>query len=303
MAQENVSETSSDAAFAVALREAITARGVTLAWLNARLRSNGNPVSMATLSYWRAGARRPEGAQSMAAVEDMERLLDLAPGALTGLVGRSLRVGPFGTPSFPLRERDLEQAVTEVFTALGEPNPDRARDVTTHAVTLVGPDGNVISRTTRTLLQSMSGLITHVPYVEITPGVRTPPPVFVALGGGRVTQLYSHDSGQVHGFSFELEQPIDTAQTTVLEWRMEVTPDYPPTKETGHGIARQCRELLLWTQFHPDAVPDWMDEMIDTPERTTSTPLALDAGTSVHQVRRRFGPGLLALRWGYGERE
>ena len=57
--------------FAASFRDAINARGLTLARLHEQLRARGNSVSMATLSYWRSGARRPEGAQSMAALSDL----------------------------------------------------------------------------------------------------------------------------------------------------------------------------------------------------------------------------------------
>ncbi|WP_406247762.1 hypothetical protein ACI7YT_18740 [Microbacterium sp. M] len=288
--------------FAEALRDAVLARGVTLAWLNKRLRENGNAVSMATLSYWRSGARRPEGAQSLAAITDIEELLRLDTGALSSLVGPSQRVGPVGPPAFPLHEGVLEDAVTEVFRALGAPQFDLARDVSTHSVTDVDVDGNVISRTTRTLLQSMSGLLTHVPYVDITPGIRTPAPLFRAVGGGRITARHSHPSGEVHGFSLELDQPVDSAQMTMIEWALDVPPGYPPVRETGHGVARQARDVVLWTRFHPDALPDWIDEVEETPDGITTTPVTIAGGSSVLQVRRRFGPGMLVLRWGYGER-
>ena len=292
-----------DNAFAEALRDAVLARGVTLAWLNKRLRENGNAVSMATLSYWRSGARRPEGAQSMAAIADVEALLRLDSGALSSLVGPSQRVGPVGPPAFPLHEGVLEDAVTEVFHALGAPQFDLARDVSTQSVTEVGTDGSVVSRTTRTLLQSMSGLLTHVPYVDMTPGIRTPAPIFRAVGGGRITARHSHSSGEVHGFSLELDQPVDSAQMTMIEWAMDVPAGYPSVHETGHGVARQARDIVLWTRFHPDALPDWIEEVEETPHGITTTPLTISAGSSVLQVRRRFGPGMLVLRWGYGERD
>jgi hypothetical protein len=302
MSRENNSH-AGDNAFAEALRDAVLARGVTLAWLNKRLRENGNAVSMATLSYWRSGARRPEGAQSMAAIADIETLLHLDSGALESLVGPSQRVGPVGPPAFPLHEGVLEDAVTEVFRALGAPQFDLARDVSTHSVTEVGADGDVVSRTTRTLLQSMSGLLTHVPYVDITPGISTPAPIFRAVGGGRITARHSHASGEVHGFSLELDQPVDSAQMTMIEWALDVPPGYPSVRETGHGVARQARDIVLWTRFHPDALPDWIEEVEETPDGIVTTPLTIDSGSSVLQVRRRFGPGMLVLRWGYGERD
>lgn len=292
-----------DGGFADALREAVLSRGVTLAWLNKRLRENGNPVSMATLSYWRSGARRPEGAQSMAAVADIEDLLQLPSDSLSSLVGPTQRVGPVGPPAFPLKESHLEDAVTEVFHALGAPQFDLARDVSTHSVTEVGADGNVMTRTTRTLVQSMSGLLTDVPYVDMTPGISTPAPIFRAVGGAQITARHSHPSGEVHGFSLKLDQPVESAQTTMIEWALDVPPGYPPVRETGHGVARQARDLVLWTRFHPDALPDWIEEVEETPDGVTHTPLAIASGSSVLQIRRRFGPGMLVLRWGYGAQE
>lgn len=289
--------------FATALRATIRARGVTLTWLRERLAASGNPVSAATLSYWRSGARRPEGPQSLAAVDEIESLLQMDAGALSRLVGPSQRVGPIGTPQYPLEAARLEQATAETFTALGAPVMDPGRDVSTTAVTEVGADGSVISRTTRTLLQCTSGTITNVPYLDLTPGVRTPAPIFSVVSGGHISRLHSHPSGEVHGAMFELERPLGPAQTTMLEWKLEFPPGYPPNSETGHGVARRARELVLWTRFSPDALPDWIEEVEETPTETIVTPLFLEGATTIHQVRQAWGPGMLVLRWGYGERQ
>jgi len=289
--------------FSTALRAAIIERGVTLAWLRERLAASGNPVSAATLSYWRSGARRPEGPQSIAAIEQIESLLRLDAGTLLSLIGPSLRVGPIGTPQYPLEEARLERAVAETFTALGTPVLDPARDVSTTAVTEVGRDGFVISRTTRTLLQSTSGTITNVPYLDLTPGTSTPAPIFSIVSGGHISRTHSHPSGEIHGALFELERPLGPAQTTMIEWKLEYPPEYPGTTETGHGVARRCRDIVLWTRFHPDALPDWIDEVEETPTATNVTRLLLDGATTIHQVRHGWGPGMLVLRWGFGERE
>ncbi|MGM7699228.1 hypothetical protein [Microbacterium sp. A84] len=288
--------------FAAALSTAILARGVTLAWLRERLAESGNRVSAATLSYWRSGARRPEGPQSMGAIEQIESLLDLDARALLSLIGPTQRVGPIGPPQYPMEEGRLEQAVAETFIALDAPVIDPARDVATTAVTEVGSDGFVISRTTRTLLQSTSGTITNVPYLDLTPGVRTPAPTFSFVSGGHISRRHSHPSGEVHGAMFELERPLGPAQTTMIEWKLEYPPGYPSTSETGHGVARRCRHIVLWTRFHPDALPDWIEEVEETPTDTRVTPLLLDGATTIHQVRHGWGPGMLVLRWGFGER-
>src|SRR5436190_13186794 len=77
-------------AFAAALRR----RRVSLAWLHQRLVERGRPVSPAALSYWRSGRSQPERVTSRDALVEIERLLDVTPGGLTGLLGPSRRPGP-----------------------------------------------------------------------------------------------------------------------------------------------------------------------------------------------------------------
>ncbi|WP_120494590.1 hypothetical protein [Microbacterium phyllosphaerae] len=287
--------------FAASFRDAINARGLTLARLHEQLRARGNSVSMATLSYWRSGARRPEGAQSMAALSDIEQLLHLEPGSLTALLGTTNRTGPLGPNQFPLDEQELEQAVKEAFAALGAEYPDTSRELTTHSVTDVDADGNVSYSITRSIVQSTVGTVASIPFLEMTPGVSTPAPIINAVAGGRIAARYSHPNGEVHGVLFELDVPLTAPSTSMVEWSVEYPPGYPPQRETGHAVARQCRELLVWTRFHPDALPDHIEERAETPAGTKSTVLSLEGRNSVHQVRRAFGPGLLGVSWTYAD--
>ncbi|MBO0980207.1 hypothetical protein [Microbacterium sp. SD291] len=289
--------------FASALRDAINARDATLSWLHDQLRGRGNTVSMATLSYWRSGARRPEGAQSIAALADIERLLDLTDGTLTRLLKTSKRTGPLGPVQFPLDASDLERAVKDAFTALGAPYPTMSREVTTHSVSDVDADGSVAVTSIRSVVQATSGTVTGIPFLEMTPGVRSPAPIVTAVSGGRISAHYSHPSGEVHGGLFELDAPLTAPDTAMVEWSVAYPPGYPPTLDTGHALARQCRELLLWTRFHPGALPDWIEERVETPAGLVVTPLSLGGRTSIHQARRAFGPGTLSLHWGFGARD
>lgn len=287
--------------FAASFRDAINARGLTLARLHEQLRSRGNSVSMATLSYWRSGARRPEGAQSMAALGDIEQLLNLEPGSLTALLGTTNRTGPLGPNLFPLDEQELENAVKDAFAALGAEYPDTSRELTTHSVTDVDADGNVSYSITRSIVQSTIGTVASIPFLEMTPGVNTPAPIIEAVAGGRIAARYSHPNGEVHGVLFELEVPLTAPSTAMVEWSVSYPPGYPPQRETGHAVARQCRELLVWTRFHPDALPDRIEERVETPDSMTTAELSLEGRNSVHQVRRAFGPGLLGVSWSYAD--
>lgn len=288
--------------FAHALREAIDARRMTLSRLHERLSDRGNAVSMATLSYWRSGARRPEGAQSLAAVTDIEDLLGLDPGSLTGRLGPTLRTGPLGPTAFPFDEQSLEDRVRDTFIAMGATYPDPTRELSIHLVTDVGADRGIVRRTTRLVVQGTAGVISAIPFVEITHGIAAESPTFAALGGGRIAATHTDPSRTVHGFLFALDRPIATPEATVIEWSVEYPPGFPEGDGSGYGVALQCREMLLWTRFHPEAIPPWVEEVEETPAGEVVVARTLDGGSSLHAVRRGFGPGSLAMRWGWEAR-
>jgi transcriptional regulator with XRE-family HTH domain len=72
------------APFDVALRRAVAARGLTLDRLAERLAASGTPVSVSTLSNWQRGRTIPATPASRRAVVQLERVLGLTTGVLTG---------------------------------------------------------------------------------------------------------------------------------------------------------------------------------------------------------------------------
>jgi hypothetical protein len=185
---------------------------------------------------------------------------------------------------------------------MGAAYPDPTRELTIHAVTDVGPEGHVRRRTARVLVQATTGVVSAVPYVEITTGEPTPPPEVEALGGGRISKRHSDPSNEVHGFLFELERPITSPETTLIEWAVTYPPEIEVSDGSGYGVAFQARELLLWTRFDPAWLPEWCDEVEETAAGQVVTPRLLDGARSLHAVRRSFGPGALSINWGRGER-
>lgn len=78
----------STTAFSRALRAAITARGLSLDRIQARLHQRGLSVSVTALSYWQSGKRQPERRSSITAVRALEDILDVPPGSLLALLSR-----------------------------------------------------------------------------------------------------------------------------------------------------------------------------------------------------------------------
>ncbi|WEK62292.1 MAG: hypothetical protein P0Y60_05930 [Candidatus Microbacterium colombiense] len=285
-------------AFAAGLRAAISDRGVTLARLQAMLADDGNRVSMATLSYWRSGARQPEGAQSLAAIEGIEDRLGLARGHLTRLLRPSTRLGPIPPPRLPFDEAREQRETAETFAALGSAPQDALRDLSTHVTVHVGPHGAVEKIVMRSLVQSVKGVITEIPLIDVAPEETEIMSVISEVVGGRIDREYLHPGRLLSGVVIALDEPITMGSTALIEFTETFPLDYPARQSAWHATSRPARETLIWVHFSPEALPSWCEEYIEADDEYVATMRAL-RGDSVHLVRHGFGPGVLGLRWGY----
>jgi hypothetical protein len=289
-------------AFSRAFAAALSARGASLSWLHRRLVECADSVSVATLSYWRSGKRTPEGASSLAAVEEIERLLHMDHGELAGLVTERVRLGTLPEPRNPFTESQIKQAITESLEILNAPALDITRELSTHAVADVSADGRLHRRMARTLIQSVTpdtvGFVTYT-LVSAEGTVARPD---LTVHGARVVRDHLHVSEHVYAYVLQLDQPLALGATTMLEVTMVGHDDDAWLAETGAFVLRPIRDLVLWTRFHPDAIPDWLDELERTDETEGTIYRPLEPRASVHQIRRDFGPGALGVRWGYDDR-
>ncbi|MFS0913310.1 hypothetical protein AB3M89_16125 [Microbacterium sp. 179-I 3D2 NHS] len=289
-------------AFAQAFSDAVSARGVSLSWLQRRLKDRANPVSVATLSYWRSGERHPEGLRSLTALEDIERLLDLEAGSLVDLVCTRTRLGALAPAQNPFTETEVTAATAETLEILDAPPIDITRPISAHVVYTVDESGAPRQRTSRVLLQAVAPQVLDITFALMSAEhvVRRPE---CTLRGASLVREHLHESEHVYACVLRLDRPLVQGATTMLEVDMVIPPHDPgamPVEEEALAFAiRPIRDLVLWTRFHPDAVPDWQYEF----ERTSSTDdivaRPLQPQSSVHQSRRDFGPGILGIRWGY----
>ncbi len=144
-----------DSGFPEAFADALSRRGVSLAWLHHRLVERGHPVSPAALSYWRSGRSQPERGTSRDALTEIEHLLHVPTGELLSRLGPSRRPGP----------RPAEQTLRDLFAenpgmerALGELGFDGLYDELVeqvrHLVMDVDADGCVSRIQVRAVMQA-----------------------------------------------------------------------------------------------------------------------------------------------------
>lgn len=283
--------------FATALRAAIAERGVTLTWLHRQLHEHANPVAMATLSYWRSGARQPEGASSLAAVEDIEALLGQTHGHLSSLVRSVPRIGPTLETKLPYEAQELVQAIEESIQTLGTVPQSGLRDLSTLVVGYVDANGDLKSTTTRSLIQSTETTVHSVALFDVLSSPQDAPRVMTGVIGGRFAPTYHHPGGLVVCDLLELTEPVPVGGTTMIEFSEEVSLGMG-CRELTHTTSRPSKQTMLWVHFHPDAIPDWCEEYTETDDGETAQWRAV-TGTAVHAFRFGFGPATLGLRWGF----
>ncbi|MER5274535.1 hypothetical protein ABT025_02130 [Streptomyces sp. NPDC002809] len=73
--------------FHLALRTALSVRGLPLQRVQHHLAHRGVKVGVTSLSYWQQGARRPQRPESLRAVKALEEVLELPGNSLLGLLG------------------------------------------------------------------------------------------------------------------------------------------------------------------------------------------------------------------------
>ena len=290
-------------AFARTFADALVWRERSLTRLHRQLVDAGDPVSLATLSSWRSGTRHPDGTSSLAAVERIEQLLELEPGSLLNRVIERSRLGALGDATTPFGSPGMDVVVAETLDSLQAPPLGTTRELSIQMTSEVGRDGNVAHRSLELLIQGVAPRVTEISYVMVSPPGRLVVPTFEVIGG-RIDRLHKHETSQALAFVVALDRPLLHGATEMLGLRIDGRCVAPEDRETGSLAIRAVRNIVLWTRFHPESVPDWADEMeVQVANAVEPVLRPIRPDVSIHQARHDFGPGALALRWGYGQRE
>ncbi|MFJ6795900.1 hypothetical protein [Streptomyces sp. NPDC091268] len=137
--------------FHLALRAALSARGLPLHRVQHRLAARGIKVGVTSLSYWQQGARRPRRPESLKAVRALEQILDLPDGTLLRLLAAppETAAGPETArpPARPYRALiSVGAAVDALLADLELPADGGLHTVGHHERVRIGPAGQLLGR-------------------------------------------------------------------------------------------------------------------------------------------------------------
>ncbi len=273
------------------------------------LADRGNPVSLATLSYWRSGTRQPDPVLRKEVIADIEEILALEEGDLVRLAVKPRDVGqvPPAARHLPTLEHggDRIQSVLDAKQALNGPADDTFRMLSVQMTTDVGAEGLPIAATCQFLLQCVKGTLTHHVLCVAPAGEIERPMVIDVVGGGAVVDQYLSPQCTVQAVSIELDRTLEVGESLMLEIRVDMVPEGSSGNPFGQFMTvpayHLAHKVANWIRFDPRRIPDWFEEVDVTPDGEQRRARVLDTPTSIHQVRWNFGPGSVTLHWGYGE--
>jgi hypothetical protein len=290
-----------DGSLATLLSRALDEAQLSLTQLQARLRDRGHRVSLASLSYWRSGQRRPESADSLEALAQIEAILRLEPGTLRNGRGPSRRPGP---RERPVPYGDLVPTTVPVDDALAALDladwTDRLVEEVVHLTVDVDASGTPTHSTSQLMLRAVSDGARDYPFYVFSqqPGS----PVLRAVHGARVTGHREVPEAGLSLWRMSLLRPLQTGETAMFEAQVDLAEASEPEREWVHYAVRRLSELTVWVRFDPERLPRSCHLVVEGEDgEPRLTPVDVSQMASAHVTVRGFGPGRAGVLFEWDE--
>ncbi|RKT53934.1 hypothetical protein C8E97_2522 [Saccharothrix australiensis] len=293
--------------FADALRSAIRAKGLSLERIQHKLRSRGVAVSIAALSYWQSGRRRPERPDSLTAVGHLEEILEVGEGGLSTLLGpprprgkarpRVRLTGPEGWAAAGDYE-SMAELLADVDTSTDQ---DLTRLSLRDQVELA-MDGSTRRVRSRQVLRAERAGVDRVllGYDTRLPG--DPLPVIGTLRSCRLGRVSADPRNGLMIAELLFDRPLRRGERTAVEYELiHVAPHHPTYDNTySRRFRHPVREYVLEVRYDSRCRPVRCEQFTSDlaggePVDARETPV--DTWGYAYAVALDFGPGVVGLRW------
>ncbi|MFF8018607.1 XRE family transcriptional regulator [Streptomyces sp. NPDC007929] len=288
--------------FAEALQQAVRRSGLSLERVRHRLAAQGIRISLTTLSYWQRGRSEPERADSLRAVDALELILALPPGALRSLLRPYRPRGRMTAPGHDLSathrvlgEDSLEErALGAGFDRLNEAlrtlgireviTLDARRRISSLSIQqLVRATGDGADRLTavHTFDSGLRGARAHV-RCGLPGPLRILPELSTAVAELRFGRVLARN------------------ETAVVDYTVRVEPGDGTDDHYERRTRTRLRDYLLQVYFHPAALPVACHRYYR--EHSSARPayhhrLSPDVSHSVHCAPGRCPAGIYGVSW------
>ncbi|MET0234790.1 MAG: hypothetical protein ABW224_09155 [Kibdelosporangium sp.] len=274
--------------FHEALREAIAASGLALDRIRYRLRLRDVSISVPTLSNWQSGRRRPERAESLRALAELEAVLELPPAALRSLLGPPR---PRGRAAYPKGPDAIIKAwggpVEHLLRGIDTASDGRLTRLSHHDRIRVDRTGRLTEVANRLVLRaSHDGADRWVLVWDA--GQAAALPEVVAGQHCRLRRLnVDRETGMMVG-ELVFDAPLARGETIIMEYRIV---DVADQGRFFRRLHRTTRDYVLEARFDPKALPARCARI-----ESATFDLAPSPTGSVHLVEFNAA-GTIGIRW------
>ncbi|MET7270915.1 XRE family transcriptional regulator [Streptomyces flaveolus] len=288
-------------AFALAFREAVQRRGLSLDRVRERLAAQGISISLATLSYWQRGRSQPEQAHSLRAVDALETILGLPAGTLRSLIGPSRPRGRITGEAPGLdASRQVLGEQSHVELALGEEFPqfnDDLLPLSIHETVRIDEHRRCQAVTVEQVMRATRDGARRITVVH---GDVTADSATVTAHYGRLGTVRRLPELRTVVADLEFGRPLVRDETALISYTLRYGRESAESLHYERRMRTQPFEYLLHVCFHPDALPTrcqrFFRERIDAPMRYERR-VALDVSHTSHMLLHKCLPGAHGMSW------
>lgn len=269
--------------FHEALRAAISASGLALDRIRYRLRLRDVSISVPTLSNWQSGRRRPERAESLRALAELEAVLELPPEALRSLLGPPRPRGRAAHPKGP--EAMLKawgSPVEHLLAGVDTSSDGRLTRLSQHDRIEVDAAGRLVEVASRHVLRASHDGADRWIVVWDAPGE------IVAGQHCAVRTLNTDPETGMTVAELVFDAPLARGETIIMEYRIV---DVGRPDRFVRRLHRTTRDYVLEARFDQAAVPARCARV-----ESSSWDLAASPTGSVHLIEFNAS-GTIGLRW------
>ncbi|MFQ6144202.1 transcriptional regulator [Streptomyces sp. SID10815] len=289
--------------FPDALRAAMEASGLTLSRIRHRLQSLGTPVSTATLSCWRSGRHQPSQTAALAALASLEGVLEVAPGALSSLLGpprpraRWLRLAADAPGLTTLWPQPRGSDVGEAYRSVDSRWMSSLRCLHRHMRLEVDARGREHRVWMRQVVRAEQdgpdrAILTHLPDTPgSVPSLELRPPC------RRGTVVENPRTGMLVA-EVLFSRPLRRGDTAIFEAVLTHAEPRPSAEEFTVRQREPAGEYAMEVHFDPAALPATCYAFSTSSESgPESRRLLHTTDGCVHVIGTRTSPGVYGIRW------
>ncbi|MCX5196605.1 hypothetical protein OOK31_22390 [Streptomyces sp. NBC_00249] len=289
--------------FHLALRAALTARGLPLHRVQHRLAALGIKVGVTSLSYWQQGARRPRHPESLRAVRALEQILELPDGALLRLLSTPEDAPGTGRPAARSYRAlvSVGAAVEQLLDAMELPADGGLHSVDHHERVRIGAGGELRTRSSQQIVRAhRDGVDRYLAVHHGDPGCDAARVRVTAYENCRTGRVRCHPETGVVVAELLFDARLRRGDTYVFGYGVEDGTG-ARSSEYVRGFSYAGGQYMLQVRFDEAALPVRCHRFARTGPNSPRTALCdlTPSGRhrAVHLVEQAVRRGILGIAW------